>query len=301
MRLPSRLVESIRVRSEGNAFFAAELLEAGDEHGGGVPAALADVLLTRMERLSPPAQQVARAAAVAGSRVSDHLLRAACGLTEDAVDEALREAVAHQVLVPERGDRYTFRHALLQEAVYADLLPGERVRLHAAYARLLADGGDDVAADLASHCLASHDIPGALAASIRAGEEAGRRLAPAEALHHYERALQLWAAVGDAERPSGVDAIDLGLRAAAAASGSGELGRAVHLATQARDEALALGDEVRVAGVRAKLALHLFGLRRDEEAGAEARAAREALAGLAALGGGRLGGGDRGPAGRGRG
>ena len=101
-----------------------------------------------------------------------------------------------------RHDRYAFRHALLQEAVYGDLLPGERVRLHATYARLLAAlPGNDAAADLARHCLAAHDLPGALAASLRAGERASAVLAPAEALGHYEQALQLVAAVPTGAAP----------------------------------------------------------------------------------------------------
>jgi len=42
------------------------------------------------------------------------------------------------VLVPAGPDSYAFRHAMLGEAVYDDLLPGERVRLHAAFVRALA-------------------------------------------------------------------------------------------------------------------------------------------------------------------
>ncbi len=53
------------------------------------------------------------------------------------------------------------------------------------------------AAELAQHCLASHDIPGAFAASIRAGEEAERLGAPAEAHRHYDQALALWDRVTD--------------------------------------------------------------------------------------------------------
>ena len=99
--------------------------------------ALADVLLARLERLPAAVQRIARVASVAGRRVSHPLLQAASGLSDAEVEEALREAVTHHVLVAEGGDRYAFRHALLQEAVYGDLLPGERVRLHGTYARLL--------------------------------------------------------------------------------------------------------------------------------------------------------------------
>ena len=90
--------------------------------------------------------------------------------------------MAAQLLAPDGQEGYMFRHALLREAIYADLLPGERTRLHATLAGLLSDENrlDSVpgsAAELAHHCLASHDIAGAFAASVRAGQEAGR-------LHH---------------------------------------------------------------------------------------------------------------------
>ena len=80
----------------------------------------------------------------------------------------MRECVARQVLVPDPTagiERYVFRHALLQEAVYDDLLPGERTRLHAAFARTLEtrSGGDAAhAAELAYHWYAAHDLPRAL-------------------------------------------------------------------------------------------------------------------------------------------
>ena len=84
-----------------------------------------------MERLSATARQVLRAAAVTGRRVDDELVMQASGLAVPEYEQAVREAVAHQLLVPDGTHGYTFRHALLREAIYADLLPGERTRLHA--------------------------------------------------------------------------------------------------------------------------------------------------------------------------
>src|SRR5690606_8368175 len=86
---------------------------------------LADLLLSRVERLSDAGRWVVRVAAVAGRRVDDELVRRVSGLDEAAAGEALREVVSHQLLVP-AGTGYTFRHALLREAVYADLLARAR-------------------------------------------------------------------------------------------------------------------------------------------------------------------------------
>jgi DNA-binding CsgD family transcriptional regulator/tetratricopeptide (TPR) repeat protein len=276
--VPAHAVRAIARRSEGNAYFAQELLAAS---GGrpALPAGLADVLLARLEQLSPAAQRVARVASVAGRRVSDQLLRQAVELPTGELDEALREAVTQFVLVPDDQERYAFRHALLQEAVYGDLLPGERVRIHAAYARLLAGAGPAAAADLAQHCLASHDLVGALRAAVEAGAEARRRLAPAEALDHDEVALQLWDAVPAAERPEGTDLVELTLKASVAAGSVGELHRAVALATSARDLALDGSDPEQLAKAHGRLAHQLYAVDRSTEARDEARAAVAALAG----------------------
>ena len=57
------------------------------------------------------------------------------------LDQLLRVAVEANVLVTMGAEGYAFRHALLSEAIYGDLLPGERVRLHAAYAQALSAAG----------------------------------------------------------------------------------------------------------------------------------------------------------------
>ncbi|MBZ6102437.1 AAA family ATPase [Streptomyces olivaceus] len=234
-RLPDTTVRRIVERAEGNAFYAEELVAATDAPAGGVPSGLADVLLIRFEQLSETAQQVLRTAAVAGRRVGHDLLRDAVGLPEEELESALREAVERQLLVSGHEDTYSFRHALAREAVYADLLPGERARLHGAFARLLAgpDRRSDSAAERAHHSRESHDLPEALAASLEAADHAQRVGAPAEELRHVEAALDLWSAVDAAARPAGPDAVTLTLRASAAAAHAGELHRAVSLTRSA--------------------------------------------------------------------
>ena len=154
-------------RAEGNAFFVEELTSAAAGPGRWVPADLADVLLVRLDRLDDDARAGrTRAASVAGRQVSHELLAAASGLAGAALDEGLRQAVEMNVLVPD-GDRYAFRHALLGEAVYDDLLPGERVRLHDRLRRRARDGPDvtGTAAELARHARLAHDLETALLAS----------------------------------------------------------------------------------------------------------------------------------------
>jgi DNA-binding CsgD family transcriptional regulator len=241
--LSAAALNTLVERAEGNAYYAEELLTASSCTGssntalsdtaGTLPTGLAALLLSRVERMSDAAQRVLRAAAVAGGSAADDLVRAASGLPDDAYEEALREAAGHQLLAPDGPDGYRFRHALLREAVYGDLMPGERTRLHARLASLLADL-PGAAAELAHHSMASHDIPGAFAASVRAGAEAERLGAPAEAHRHYDLALSLWVRVEGAEQIAGLTHGKLGLKSALAAAASGDVPRAVHLLRRIR-------------------------------------------------------------------
>ncbi|WP_173135355.1 helix-turn-helix transcriptional regulator [Kibdelosporangium persicum] len=257
--LPSATVQKIAKRSEGNAFFCEELTAAyGD--GAGVPAGLADLLLARIERLSGDARKVVRAAAVASQRVTHESLRTVSSLPDDVLEEALRETVQHNVLVAADGG-YTFRHALLREAVYDDLLPGERVRLHAGYAQVVTSN-----ALLAYHSLRSHDLPGALVASVKAADEAGKMGALGEKLRHVEQALELWRAVPDPERLTGRTELGMVRAAARASIASGEVERAEEYSRAAVALADELDDPELRAETRHQLAFALIAL---EDRGSE--------------------------------
>jgi len=261
VRIDATELNDIVARAEGNAYYAEELLAASVGSGPGrrdtLPAGLAALLLSRVEQLSDPTQRVLRAAAVAGRKADDELVRALSGLEAAEYEGAVREAVTHQLLVPDGTEGYVFRHALLREAVYADLLPGERTRLHATMCSLLADeqrlAMPGTAAELAQHCLASHDIPGAFAASVRAGDDAERLGAPAEAHRHYDQALALWERVTEPEKTAGMARGKLGLLSATNAANSGDVERAVHLLRRLR-QILATQAEQGTVTVDVKLA-----------------------------------------------
>ncbi|MFI6320128.1 AAA family ATPase [Nonomuraea sp. NPDC050556] len=216
----AQVLDQVVSRAEGNPFYAEELFAAASA-GESLPDGLASLLMSRVEVLSEPGQQVLRAAAVAGRRVEDELLRQVSGLPLAAFEEAVREIVSHGLLRVD-GYGYAFRHALLQEAVYNDLLPGERTRLHSAFATLLT-----LPAELAHHHLASHNLAGALTASAEAGRLAERLGAPAEAHRHYDQVLSLWDQVEEPERLAGESWSELARRSAVMAADSGDNHRAV--------------------------------------------------------------------------
>ena len=236
------------------------------EHAGAgaLPPSLQEVLLARVVRLSRDAQQVLGAAAAAGPGVTQPVLAAVTGMTEAELLDALREVADHQVLLPEPGsDGYVFRHALLAEAVYGNLLPGERVSLHTALAAILeADQGAGEpsaaqAARLAHHWSAAGDHPRALAASLAAAAAAEQVYALAEAGLQLERVLALWERVPDAGQHVGADRVTVLSRCANAADWAGDVARAEQLVRQA----VALTDEARepqrLALLRERLGCHL--------------------------------------------
>jgi DNA-binding CsgD family transcriptional regulator len=275
--LSPEVIKQVHTRSEGNPFYAGELFSAASEDEE-LPAGLADLLLARVERLSDKAQRVVRVAAVAGRRIDDELVRQVSGLDESVCESALRELVSHQILVPSGSDGYAFRHALLREAVYGDLLPGENTRLHAAFAALLAAAPPNrrSAAELAYHSLAAHDLVGAFTASVEAGQRAERIGAPAEAHEHYDRALSLWDRVPDAETIAGVDRAHLTLRAVRASGHSGFPRRAMTRLRQLLD-LIPADDHLLVCEVEERLAYYLGDLDRHDEAIAMADSAAAEL------------------------
>ncbi len=221
-----RFLAQIVDRAEGNPFFAEELTCCTLESG--LPVTLADLLLLRLDRLSAEEARVVRTAACAGRQVSHGLLAEVLGGDPEEIERSLRAAVEANVLVPAGGEDYAFRHALLAEAVYDDLLPGERVRIHSGYVTALASGrAAGTAAELAHHARLANDLRTAFRASIEAGDEAASVGAPDEAARYYQTALELLPAIQGGEEPVDVVALVASASDALALSGQGQ--RAVAL------------------------------------------------------------------------
>jgi ATP/maltotriose-dependent transcriptional regulator MalT len=160
----------------------------------------------RLRRVPEPARRLLPYAAAIGRPAPAALLGAASGTGEPELSAALRDAVDHHLLVHDRErDAFLFRHDVVREAVYADLLPGERAPVHGAVAAAI--GGEGAQAELAVHWRAAGEQERALRASVAAGLEAEDARAFDEALRHLRAALELWPEAGD---PGvGVDRIEL--------------------------------------------------------------------------------------------
>ncbi|HET7047288.1 MAG TPA: AAA family ATPase, partial [Solirubrobacteraceae bacterium] len=286
-RPDGELVDLVFERSEGIPLFVEELLGAvrdGRIKQDYLPPSLRDVLLARVDLLSEDAQHVLRVASASGRWAPEGLLAVAVGMGEDELYAALREIVEHQLLIVDPAGRgYAFRHALARAAVYEDLLPGERARLHRAYAETLerdpslAGPGIGVPAMLAHHWVAAHNLPKALAASVRAGDAVAAASAPAEAQRHYELALELWTGVPDAQKLAGRTYGELLDDAAHAAWHAGAADRSLALFDQALAEVGSGDDGRRLALLLAEKARLMIDLGRDQDANVELERAVQLL------------------------
>jgi DNA-binding SARP family transcriptional activator len=204
--VPAELADAVCARAEGNPFFAQELLAAALRGDESLPVLLRDVLLADFGRLSAQARAVVRVAAAAGRPVTRELLASAMGIAAGAIAGALREAVEHGLLVPDGTlGTYGFRHALIAEAAYATLLPGELEEVHERLAVALArESSGAGAGEVAEHWIVARRAGEALAASLEAARSAQAVSGLAEALQHLERVLELWEQVPGAEQMTGV-------------------------------------------------------------------------------------------------
>jgi DNA-binding CsgD family transcriptional regulator/tetratricopeptide (TPR) repeat protein len=202
-------------RSEGVPFFVEELMcfDLGGD-ATRVPDTLRELLLGRYETLGDDAQRLVRVLAAGGGRVEQEVLAEISDLPTDRLETALREAIDAGVLVVAR-ERFDFRHALVREAVAAELLPGESSRVHIGYARALeARTGDPAQAAaravlISYHWMEAHALEEAFRASLDGARLSRAAYAYATAAQLGERALSLWDRITDPAAVSGMSHVDL--------------------------------------------------------------------------------------------
>jgi DNA-binding NarL/FixJ family response regulator len=229
-------------RTGGVPFFVEQLADLDDCEDVGLPTSLSDVLLGHYAALPESGQYLLRLLSAGGVRVEHSLLSAVFStvVSDDTgidaeIDAAARDAVAASILVVD-DTAYEFRHALVRDAIHGELLPGERVRFHTAYARALEDVpgiGTAPAAEVSHHWMAAHDIRGAFSSSIVAMGQARESSAFNMAARMGERVLELWDRVPDAAEVSGRTRAQVLASTAHALRNAGESDRAIALVDQA--------------------------------------------------------------------
>jgi DNA-binding CsgD family transcriptional regulator len=227
---PAEYARRIHERSDGVPFFVEELV-AVDSPDESVPRPLRDVLLGRYESLPPAVQEVTRILAASQVAVEHALLVRLTDREPSELDDFLRQAIEAGLLRTD-GHGYDFRHALTREAVAAELLPGERERVHARYAEILESERDEPgtrtsrAVRIANHWYEAGDTTRAFASALTGMEASLDAYAYAGAARLGERALEMWDSIPDAESVADRTRIDLLAAVGAAWRTAGEVARA---------------------------------------------------------------------------
>lgn len=248
-----RLAAEVHRRSNGNPFYAEELIAAGEERS--VPGTLRDVVLGRATSLGEDAFRLLCVAAAAGGIDDLDAVSSVAGLPADTASVLLPDIAANGLLVPD-GTGWRFRHELAREVFEDQLLPGDRTRVHAGLADQLRERRPDQAGRISRHLWWAGDQPRALEWSIRAARSAEQVGAMAEAQVSYERALDVWDHVPDAADRVDWSRANLLLTAAEAAFRAGRHPRAVDLVQRAIDELA--GDPVAQGGAWMQLVPYLW-------------------------------------------
>ncbi len=200
---PAAAVRTLWQRTGGNPFYATEVMRHRDSLTGPdhpVPTSVRDVLRARVEALPDPVRWVLASAALIGGDIDFGLLQAVADLPEEQFVEAVEHATRSGLLA-EVGrtwaTTYAFSHALVREAVYADISLPQRLSLHLRTAKALQAAGLRNNAEVAA--AATHlrmavplaDAGQAAELSLRAADVAQRLYAWDEAATHTEAALEL--------------------------------------------------------------------------------------------------------------
>jgi DNA-binding CsgD family transcriptional regulator len=188
--LPRTALTRITELSGGNPFYALELAHAMDEQpvtaDFGLPGSLADLVRSRLDRISGAGQDVLLAAASVGAPTVDFLAEATSRGTDDVV-ELLEEAENDGIVVIE-GNRVQFTHPLLARGVHGMASIDRRREMH----RRLADLVELPELRARHLALASaHADAATLEALDDAAENARSRGAPSAAAELLDLAISL--------------------------------------------------------------------------------------------------------------
>ena len=196
--LSKDVIAGVSERSGGVPLFVEEvtrlLLERGEAGGvQAIPPTLQQSLAARLDRLGA-AREIAQIGAVLGRGFSHALLRAVAGLEEPALRAALDRLANSELLFVEGvapHANYRFKHALIQDAAYDSLLKSRRQTLHRRAAEVLLASPAQEAEALAHHFTQAGQTELAIEWWGKAGDQALRRSAFAEAISHLGKAIEM--------------------------------------------------------------------------------------------------------------
>ena len=200
--LPKEVVDGLTERTGGVPLFIEEvtrlLLERGEQGGTeAIPPTLQQSLMARLDRLGS-AREIAQIGAVIGRGFSYPLIRAVADMEDTALQTALERLAEADILLvqglpPE--SEYRFKHVLIQNAAYENLLRSRRQFLHRRVGQTIESRFAEIAKSqpelIAQHYTAAAMPEQAIPYWMKAGERALARSAYREPLAYFDRALSL--------------------------------------------------------------------------------------------------------------
>ncbi|MBX5199945.1 AAA family ATPase [Rhizobium sp. NZLR1] len=133
------VINEVHTRCCGIPLFTEALIDASGGLRTDFPGSLIDYLLKAVRDLPASTAELLKVAALGGPHIAHGLLRSVADKSDLELADLLRPAISAGILVPD-GDGYAFRHALIHKAVRGDLIAGERMAIHRAYAEVLERG-----------------------------------------------------------------------------------------------------------------------------------------------------------------
>ena len=205
------LAQAVHRETDGNLFFAREILRHLAETGesppdargwdpnrafdqGDLPESVREVVNRRVRRLGQDVGEALAVAAVMGREFDVDLLGAAAVVGDDGLLTMCEQAEEAGLVTSVASGRFAFVHALTQHALLGNLTPTRLARIHRRVAEAIETLGqaDRRVAELAHHWIAAACDDGrALESARRAGDQARTALAPLEAIRWYSLALEL--------------------------------------------------------------------------------------------------------------
>jgi predicted ATPase/DNA-binding CsgD family transcriptional regulator len=244
-------LQTTRRLAEGNPLFAEELITHAVNGGADLPLTLREAVLERLKPLPPDERLVLVVAAVAGDRFDSEIVAEASGRPVTEVLEALRRARDIGLILEDaRSEGFHFRHALMREILYHELLAPEARTLHARIASAMERSADGAASpvQLAHHFWEARDLKGAARYSEAAADAAEHAGAHEDASEYYERTLEVVQATS-------VDSARLYRKLALSLGNAGLSERSARACIQAIEHIEVVGDAERLAEMYSDLGI----------------------------------------------
>jgi DNA-binding SARP family transcriptional activator len=216
-----RVADLVHDRTSGHPLFVKELSEMLESEGRlsetgladprrAIPSGVQFVVRRRVTRLPQPTQQLLTVAAVIGRTFELEVVAPLGDLDAGAALDALDPALAAGLVVAEPTGAFRFSHALVAEALAAEVNHARSARLHSLAAQLLADR-PDVGPEVVAHHALEGMVAGsaelAFTASVAAARAAEARLGYEDAAAHWDHAVRALARARPADRAARIDTL----------------------------------------------------------------------------------------------